>query len=87
MGAMALLVIVIVTAFILVTVILVRSRRVLRKDLERLKTKTIEQPPIYEELDCVAPTAAKPATSPTIDIGQNTAYLSLSGLFSNATLS
>ena len=86
MGVMALLIIVIVTAFISVTVILIRSKRVLRVDLERLKTKTIEQPPIYEELDCVAPTA-KPASSPTIDIGQNTAYLSLSGLFSNAILS
>ena len=87
MGVMALLIIVIVTTFISVTVILIRSKRVLRVDLERLKTKTIEQPPIYEELDCVAPTATKPASSPTIDIGQNTAYLSLSGLFSNAILS
>ena len=81
MGAMALIIIIITIIFISITVALVRSRRVLRVDLERLKAKTIEQPAIYEELDYVH-MSSKPASFPTIDTGQNTAYLSFSGLFS-----
>ena len=62
MGAMALIIIIITITFVLITVTLVRSRRALRVDLERLKAKTIEQPAIYEELDYVH-MAPKPASS------------------------
>ena len=66
---------------ILITVALVRSRRALHVNLECLKAKTIEQPAIYEELDYVHMMSPKPAaSSPTIDTGQNTDYLSFSGL-------
>ena len=86
MGAMTLIIISITIIFISITVTLVRSRRAVRVDLERLKAKAIEQPAIYEELDYVH-MAPKPASSPTIDTGQNTAYLSFSGLFSKSILS
>ena len=82
MGAMTVIIVIITIIFILITVALVKSRRVLRVHLERLKAKTIEQPAIYEELDYVHMMAPKPAAScPTIDTGQNTAYLSFLGLF------
>ena len=84
MGAMTMIIIVIITiVFILITVALVRSRRALLVDLERLKVKTIKQSAIYEELDYVHMMSPKPAaSSPTIsiDTGQNTAYLSFSEL-------
>ena len=81
MGAMTVIIVIIATVFILITVALVRSRRALHVDLERLKVKTIEQSAIYEELDYVHMIATKPAaSSPTIDTGQNTAYLSFSEL-------
>ena len=68
--------------FILITMALVRSRSALCVDLERLKAKTIEQLAIYKELDYVHMMATKPAaSSPAIDTGLNTAYLSFSGLF------
>ena len=85
MGAMTVIIVIIIIVFILITVALVRSRRALLVDLERLKAKTIEQPAIYEELDYVHMMApSKPAaSSPTISIDtrQNTAYQSFSGLF------
>ena len=83
MGAMTVIIVIITTFFILITVALVRSRRALLVDLEHLKVKTIEQSAIYEELDYVHMMAPKPTvSSPTIsiDTGQNTAYLSFSGL-------
>ena len=81
MGAMTAIIIIITVIFIVITVALMRSRRALLVDLERLKAKTIEQPAIYEELDYVHMMAPKPAaSSPTIDTGQNTAYLSFSEL-------
>ena len=81
MGAMIVIIVIITTIFILITMALVRSRRALLVDLERLKVKTIEQSAIYEELDYVHMMSPKPAaSSPTIDTGENTAYLSFSGL-------
>ena len=82
MGAMIVIIVIITTIFILITMALVRSRRALLVDLERLKVKTIEQSAIYEELDYVHMMSPKPtaASSPTTDTGQNTAYLSFSGL-------
>ena len=90
MGAMTVIIIIIITVFILITVALVRSRRALLVDLERLKVKTIEQPAIYEELDYVHMISpSKPAaSSPTISIntGQNTAYQSFSGFLNKFKL-
>jgi hypothetical protein len=83
MGIMTLIIIIITVIFIVITTILVRSRKRLRMDLEHLKPETIEQPAIYEELEYVhmAMAPPKPASSPTIDTGQNTAYASFSGFF------
>jgi energy-converting hydrogenase Eha subunit H len=83
MGIMTTFIIIITVTFVVITIILVRSRKRLRVDLERLKAKTIEQPAIYEELEYVhmAMAPPKPASSPTIDTGQNTAYASFSGFF------
>ena len=78
MGAMTLIIIVITITFILIILTLMRSRRALRVDLERLKAKTVEQSAIYEELDYVH-MAPKPASS-------RTEYC-FSGLFSKAILS
>ena len=64
-------IIIITATFIAVTVILMRSKRALRVDLELLKTKVNEQP-IYEEL---AHDSIK-SSSPPIDTGENTAYVS-----------
>ena len=77
MGAMIVIIVIITIVFILITVALVR----LLVDLECLKVKTTEQSAVYEELDYVHMMSPKPtASSPTIDTGQNTAYLSFSGL-------
>ena len=70
-GAMGMAIIIITATFIAVTVILMRSKRALRVDLELLKTKVNEQP-IYEEL---AHDSIK-SSSPPIDTGENTAYVS-----------
>ena len=85
MGALAMIIIVITITFVAITAILVRSRKRLQVDLERLKAKTIEQPAIYEELEYVhmamAPQKAASSPTNTIDTGQNTAYTSFSGFF------
>lgn len=85
MGVMTMIIIVITVTFTVITTILVRSRKRLQVDLERLKAKTIEQPAIYEELEYVhmAMASQKAASFPTntINTGQNTAYASFSGFF------
>ena len=76
---MALAVVTITTAFLLITAILLKSRRALQMDLERIKVKQSEQPAIiYEELDNFKVIPTPP--SPTIDIEKNTAYMSISAL-------
>lgn len=50
-GAYGIILIIITIVFILITMALVRLRRALCVDLERLKDKMIEQPAICEELD------------------------------------
>ena len=70
-GVFGVTIILITATFITFTVIMIRSKRALRVDLEFLKTKLNEQP-IYEEL---AHDSIK-SSSPPIDTGENTAYVS-----------
>lgn len=75
-GAMAMVVVTVIITFILITTILLKSKRALRMDHERMRAKLSEQSAIYEELDKVMPTPP----SPTIDIEQNSAYISIPAL-------
>ena len=73
---MGLLITVITTTFIIVTALLVKSRRALRTELDSLKVKTInevKQPAIYEEING----GSLKSSSPSIDIGENAAYESV----------
>ena len=71
-GAMALAAMIITVIFVSIIIKLVSSRRVLRFDLERLKSKVTEAPAIYEELSNVVPHPS--SDSPTISTGHNAAY-------------
>ena len=81
-GTVTLLLIIIIIALVFITVILMRlrSRWKLVVNLEHLKANAVEQPAIYDELDHVHNVMALKPTSSPIDMGQNAAYLSFSGL-------
>lgn len=75
-GVLGFVIIIITVMFITILVILIHSNRALRREL--FKTKLIQQPAIYEELESVVR-----LPSPTIDTGKNTAYASASMLTMN----
>lgn len=79
-GTVTLLLIIIIITLVFITVILMRSRRKLVVNLERLKANAVEQPAIYDELDHVHNVMALKPTSSPIEMGQNAAYISFSGL-------
>ena len=84
LGAMGLAVIFISATFIVITVFLIRSRKILHTDLELLKAKMYEQPAaVYEELNYGL--TVKPS-SPTIDTGKNAAYFSISEIATKNTI-
>ena len=76
---MFLVVVIITSLFITTIVMLIRSKRVvraLRAELVLLKAKTVkDQPVIYEEIAQLQDSLK--SSSPSIDIGENTAYASV----------
>ena len=59
---------------ITITTILLKSKRAHRVELDLLKAKMKEQPVIYEEIAQLQDSLK--SSSPTIDLGENTAYVS-----------
>ena len=79
-GAMFVVVVFITSLFIATIVMLIRSKRravrALRAELVLLKAKTVkEQPVIYEEVPQLQDSLK--SSSPSIDVGENTAYVSV----------
>lgn len=71
-GGIAVVTISITATFIIVTVVLIRSKRVLKEEIHHLKAKANEELAIYEEIVRDSPKSS----SPSIDTGENTAYIS-----------
>ena len=73
-GTMFIVIIFITLMLITITTILLKSKRALRLELDLLQAKVKEQPVIYEEI--VQLQDSLKSSSPTIDVGENTAYVS-----------
>ena len=73
-GAMFTVMVVIILIFITTTAILIKSRQALRLELNLVQAKVKEQQVIYEEIAQVQDSLK--SSSPTIDVGENTAYVS-----------
>ena len=56
------------------TVVLIKSKQALLEELNILKAKTKEQPVMYEEIAQLQDSLK--SSSPAIDLGENTAYVS-----------
>ena len=74
-GAMFIMIVIITSLFILMATILLKSKQALRVELNLLKAKMKEQPVIYEEIAQLQDSLK--SSSPTIDIGENAAYVSV----------
>ena len=61
--------------FTAILTILLKSKQALRVELDLLKAKMKEQPVIYEEIAQLQDSLK--SSSPTIDVGENTAYVSV----------
>jgi hypothetical protein len=73
-GAMFILIIFITLLFTSMTTILLKSKWALRLELDLLQAKAKEQPVIYEEIAQLQDSLK--SSSPPIDVGENTAYVS-----------
>ena len=71
-GAMLLVIIFITLLF---TSITIKSKQALRLELDLLHAKVKEQPVIYEEITQLQDSLK--SSSPPIDVGENTAYVSV----------
>ena len=76
LGVMFIVIIFIAILFTTVTTILFKSKQALQLELDLLQTKVKEQPVIYEEITQLQDSLK--SSSPPIDIGENTAYVSAS---------
>ena len=73
-GAMFIVIVFITSMSITITAILLKSKRALRVKLDILQAKVKEEPVIYEEIAQLQDSLK--SSSPTIDVGENTAYVS-----------
>jgi signal transduction histidine kinase len=73
-GAMLIVIIFILLLFTSMIIILLKSKRALRLELDLLQAKVKEQPVIYEEIAQLQDSLK--SSSPPIDVGENTAYVS-----------
>ena len=73
-GAMFIVIVSITLMLITITTTLFKSKRALRIELDLLHAKMKEQPVIYEEIAQLQDSLK--SSSPTIDVGENTAYVS-----------
>ena len=69
------MIVIITLLFSSMATILLKSKRSLRVELNLLKAKMKEQPVIYEEIAQLQDSLK--SSSPPIDIGENTAYVSV----------
>ena len=74
-GVMFIMIVFIVLLFTAILTILLKSKQALRVELDVLKAKMKEQPVIYEEIAQLQDSLK--SSSPTIDVGENTAYVSV----------
>ena len=70
-GAMSIVIVFIISIFTASIAILIKSKRALRVELDILKAK-MKEPVIYEEIAQLQDSLK--SSSPTIDVGENTAY-------------
>ena len=75
LGVMFVVIIFINILFTTMTTILFKSKRALRLELDLLRAKVKEQPVIYEEITQLQDSLK--SSSPPIDVGENTAYVSV----------
>ena len=73
-GAMLIIIIFITLLFTSMSTILFKSKQALRSELNLLQAKIKEQPVIYEEITGLQDSLK--SSSPPIDVGENTAYVS-----------
>lgn len=84
-GAMFIMLVIITSLFTIITMTLVKSKRALLVELALLKAKTAkEEPVIYEEIAQLQDSLK--SSSPSIDIGENTAYVSVNTYAKVSTL-
>ena len=74
-GAMFIIIVSITLISITISTILLKSKRALRLELDHLQAKLKEQPVIYEEIGQLHDSIK--SSSPAIDVGENTAYVSV----------
>ena len=74
LGVMFIVIIFITILFTTMTTILLKSKQALRLELDLLQAKVKEQPVIYEEITQLQDSLK--SSSPPIDVGENTAYVS-----------
>ena len=72
-GAMGTVIVILTSTLVIVIAALVRSKRALRMERNLLQTKTPKEPAIYEEIVL----DSRKSSSPSIDTGENTAYMSV----------
>ena len=75
-----LVIIIIIATSISIIVLLIRSKKALRREMASLKDKMKEQPAIYEELSDYVHKPQSSSPTDSIDTGRNTAYISLAAL-------
>ena len=76
-GAMFIVIAFITSIFTAITAVLIRSKQALRVEHELLKAKMKEQTtPVYEEITQLRIQDSLKSSSPPIDTGENTAYVS-----------
>ena len=74
-GAMFIIIVSITLISITISTTLLKSKRALRLELDHLQAKLKEQPVIYEEIGQLQDSLK--SSSPAIDVGENTAYVSV----------
>ena len=67
--------VIIIFSLAMTTVVLIKSKRALRVEFNLFRAKTKEPPVIYEEITQLQDSLK--SSSPPIDIGENTAYVSV----------
>ena len=72
LGTLCIVIVLITTAFVITLVVVIRSNRTLRKQLNVLKGKSNQQPAIYEEIPQRRESVK--SSTPSIETGENTAY-------------
>ena len=72
LGTLCIMIVLITTVFMITLVVVIRSNRALRKQLNVLKGKLNQQPAIYEEIPQRRESVK--SSTPSIETGENTAY-------------